>query len=400
MSASTSSGRAPKGEIDVMGQQQTSRPLSHAREIAVTFNRELPIGRAEVPSIDGSVNRFPSVVAVIAGGNTMTFARRRFLRLAAGAAALPAASSIARAQTYPSRPITIVVGFAAGASTDTIGRVIAERMKSSLGQPVIVEDVTGAGGTIAAGRVARAAPNGYTLSLGNNTSNVMAGAAYALQYDLLNDFEPVALLSTGPFVLTARKAMPANDLKGLIAWLKANPDKATPGNVDISSPTLIAGFLFQRETGTRLQFVPYPRGAAPAIQDLVAGQIDMAIADPVVSLPQVRAGTIKAFGVTTKTRVPSAPDIPTLDEAGLPGFDISQWFGLWLPKGTPKNIIAKLNAAVIEALADPVVRARLADFAQETIPRAQQTPEALGALQKAEIEKWWPIAKAAKIKGE
>jgi tripartite-type tricarboxylate transporter receptor subunit TctC len=182
--------------------------------------------------------------------------------------------------------------------------------------------------------------------------------------------------------------------------VEGQSDKATPGNVDISSPTLIAGFLFQRETGTRLQFVPYPRGAAPAIQDLVAGQIDMAIADPVVSLPQVRAGTIKAFGVTTKTRVPSAPDIPTLDEAGLPGFDISQWFGLWLPKGTPKNIIAKLNAAVIEALADPVVRARLADFAQETIPRAQQTPEALGALQKAEIEKWWPIAKAAKIKGE
>jgi tripartite-type tricarboxylate transporter receptor subunit TctC len=317
--------------------------------------------------------------------------------LAAGAAALPFASRIGRAQTYPSRPITIVVGFAAGGATDTIGRVIAERMKGLLGQPVIVEDVTGAGGTIAAGRVARATSDGYTLGLGTNSSYVMAGAAYALQYDLLNDFEPVAPVSTGPFVLTARKAMPANDLKGLIAWLKANPDKATLGHSGTGGTPHIAGVLFQRETGTRFQFVPY-RGAAPAIQDLVAGQIDMAIADPVVSMPQVRAGTIKAFGVTTKTRLPSTPDIPTLDEAGLPGFDISQWNGLWLPKGTPKNIIAKLNAAVTAALADPMMRARLADLAQETFPRAQQTPEALGAFQKAEIEKWWPIIKAAGIK--
>jgi tripartite-type tricarboxylate transporter receptor subunit TctC len=330
----------------------------------------------------------------------MKFPRRQFLHMAAGAAALPVASSIARAQTYPSRPITIVVGFAAGAATDTIGRMMAERMKSSLGQPVIVEDVTGAGGTIAAGRVARAAPDGYTLSLGNDTSHVMAGATYALQYDLLNDFEPVALLSTSPYVLTARKTMPADDLKGLIAWLKANSDKATQGHGGTGSPTHIAGFFFQRETGTRFQFVPYPRGAATRIQDLVAGQIDMAISDPIAALPQVRAGTIKAFGITTKTRLPSAPDIPTLDEAGLPGFDIPSWYGLWLPKGTPKNITAKLNAAVVEALADPMVRARLADLAQETFPRAQQTPEALGAFQKAEIEKWWPIIKAAKIRGQ
>jgi tripartite-type tricarboxylate transporter receptor subunit TctC len=268
--------------------------------------------------------------------------RRQFLHLAAGAAALPVASSIARAQTYPSRPITIVVGASAGGSTDVIARMMAQRMKSSLGQPVIVEDVTGGADTIAAGRVARAAPDGYTLSLGNNASHVMAGATYALQYDLLNDFEPVALLSTGPYMLTARKAMPANDLKGLIAWLKANPDKATQGHGGTGLGGHIAGFFFQRETGTRFQFVPY-RGAAPAIQDLVAGQIDMAITDPIAALPQVRAGTIKAFGVTTKTRVPSAPDIPTLDEAGLPGFDISQWHGLWLPKGTPKNITAKLK---------------------------------------------------------
>jgi tripartite-type tricarboxylate transporter receptor subunit TctC len=304
------------------------------------------------------------------------------------------------AQTYPSRPITMVVGLAPGGSTDVIARMMAERMKSSLGQPVIVENVTGAGGTIAAGRVARAAPDGYTLSLGNNSSHVLPGATYALQYDLLNDFEPVALLSTGPQVLSARKTMPANDLKGLIAWLKANPDKSTLGIGIIGGIPHIAGFYFQRETGTRFQFVPYPRGAAPVIQDLVAGQIDMAIPDPVVTLPQVRAGTIKAFGVTTKTRVPSAPDIPTLDEAGLPGFDISLWYGLWLPKGTPKDIIARLTAAVTSALADPMMRARLADLAQETFPRAQQTPEALGEFQRAEIEKWWPIAKAANVKAQ
>jgi tripartite-type tricarboxylate transporter receptor subunit TctC len=324
--------------------------------------------------------------------------RRQFLQLAAGLVTLPTLLRAAGAQTYPSRPITIVVPAAAGGATDTIGRAMAERMKSSLGQPVIVEDVTGAGGTIAVGRVARAAPDGYTLGIGANSQYVIAGATYALQYDLLNDFEPVALLSSGPYVLTARKTMPANDLKGLIAWLKANPEKATLGNP--GGATYIAGFLFQRETGTRFQFVPYPRGAAPAIQDLVAGQIDMAITDPIVSLPQVRAGAIKAFGITTKTRLSSAPDIPTLDEAGFPGFDTSQWHGLWLPKGTPKNIIARLNATVVEALADPMVRARLADLAQQTVPRAQQTPEALGAFQKAEIEKWWPIIKAANIKAQ
>jgi tripartite-type tricarboxylate transporter receptor subunit TctC len=308
--------------------------------------------------------------------------RRQFLQLAACAAALPAAAHIARAQTYPSRPITIVVPFAAGGSTDVIARMMAEPMKSSLGQPVIVENVTGAGGTIAVGRVARAAPDGYTLGLGNNSSHVVAGAGatYALQYDLLNDFEPVAVLSIGPFVLVGKKTMPANELKGLIAWLSGNPDKASVALGSNAGAPQVAGVLFRNETGTRFQFVPY-RGAAPAIQDLVAGQIDLMISDPVVALAQVRTGTIKAYGVTTKTRVPSAPDIPTLDEAGLPGFDISQWHGLWLPKGTPKNITARLNAAVTDALANPSVQARLAELAQEVVPRARQTPEALGALQ-------------------
>jgi tripartite-type tricarboxylate transporter receptor subunit TctC len=329
----------------------------------------------------------------------MQFPRRRFLHLAAGVAALPAASSIAGAQTYPSRPITIVVGAAVGGGTDTIGRVMAERMKSSLGQPVIVENVSGAGGTVGVGRVAHAAPDGYTLVLGNNGTHVVAGVYYALRYDLLNDFEPVALLSTYPFVLVARKTMPANDLKGLIAWLKANPDTAVSGHGGNGSLGHVASVLFRNETGTRFQFVPY-RGIAPAIQDLVAGQIDMAMSDPIAAPPQVRAGTIKAYGDTAKTRLFSAPDIPTLDEAGLPGFDISQWHGFWLPKGTPKNIIAKLNAAVMDALADPTVRARLADLGQEIFPRDRQTPEALGAFQKAEIGKWWPIIKEAGLKAE
>jgi tripartite-type tricarboxylate transporter receptor subunit TctC len=308
-------------------------------------------------------------------------------------------SRIAWAETYPSRPITIVVPYAAGGATDTIGRVMAEGMKRSLGQPVIVENVTGAGGTIAVGRVARAAPDGYTLSLGHNGSHVVTGATYALQYDLLNDFEPVALISTYPQVIVAKRTLPANDLKGLITWLKANPDKASVGTGGNGSIAHVIGVLFRSETGTRFQFVPY-RGIAPAIQDLVAGQIDMAISDPVACMPQVRAGTIKAYGVTAKARLLSAPDIPTLDEAGLLGFDISVWHAVWLPKGTPKDIITKLNGAVADALADPKVQARLADLGQAIFPRDRQTPETLGAFQRAEIEKWWPIIKAAGIKAE
>jgi tripartite-type tricarboxylate transporter receptor subunit TctC len=315
-----------------------------------------------------------------------------------GAAGLPAASRIVEAQACPSRPITMVVPFAPGGATDTIGRTIAERMKRSLGQPVIVENATGAGGTIGVARVVRAAPDGYTLSLGQNSSHVLAGATYALQYDLLNDLEPLVMLSTGPLVLVGKKTTPAKDLRSLIAWLTVNPDKATQGHGGRGSTTHISGVFFQRETGTRFQFVPY-RGAAPAIQDLVAGHIDMVICDPVAALTHVRAGTIKAYGVTTNTRLLSASDIPTLDEAGLPGFDISLRHGLWLPKGTPKNITARV-AAVVDALADPTVRARLAELGQEIFPREKQTPEALGALQKAEIEKWWPIIKAANIKGE
>ena len=322
--------------------------------------------------------------------------RRQFLRLAVGAAALPAVSCDPGTQSYPSRPITLIVPYAVGGTTDVIARNLAERMKVSLGQPVIIENVTGAGGTIGTGRVARAAPDGYTLSIGQNDSHVLNGATYALQYDLLNDFEPVALLSATPFLLLARKAMPADDLKGLIAWLKANPDKASMG-ITAGGMVHVVGVRMQKETGTRFGFVPY-RGGAPILQDLVAGQIDFAVLDPTTSLAQVRADRVKAYAVTAASRLSSAPDIPTVDEAGSPGLHASSWYGLWVPKRTPPTVITKLNAAVVDALADPGVRARLADLGQEIFPRDQQTPEALRAFQRAEIEKWWPVIKEAGIR--
>jgi tripartite-type tricarboxylate transporter receptor subunit TctC len=325
----------------------------------------------------------------------MKIPRRRFLHLAAGAAALPAVSRIARAQTYPSRPITLVVPFPPGGAADVVVRIVAERMRVSLSQPVIIENVGAAQGTIGVGRVARAPPDGYTLDVGQWDTHVVNGATFQLPYDLTKDFEPVALMAKGPWVIVARKSMPADDLGGLVAWLKANPDKATQGIP--SAGVHVAGVFLQKQTGTHFLFVPY-RGAAPATQDLVAGQIDLLITGTAAALPQLRAGTIKAYAVTASGRSPAAPDIPAVDEAGLPSLHITGWYGLFAPKATPKAIIAKLNAAVVEALADPGVRARLADLGQEIFTRDQQTPEALAALQKAEIAKWWPIIKAAGIK--
>jgi tripartite-type tricarboxylate transporter receptor subunit TctC len=327
----------------------------------------------------------------------MKLPRRQFLHLAAAAAALPVMLSMARAQAYPSRPITIVVPFPAGGSTDVIGRILAEKMRVLLGQTIIIENVGGAGGSIGVGRVARAAPDGYTLDIGQWDTHVANGATYPLSYDLQNGFEPIALISSNPLLILAKKALPADDLKGLIAWLKANPDKASAAVPTAGSH--VAGILFQKETGTRFQFVPY-RGGGPAMQDLVAGQIDMLIVQAAVALPQVRAGAIKAYAATAKSRFAAAPNIPTVDEAGLPGLYISGWFGLYAPKDTPKAVIDKLNAAVVDALADATVRSRLADVGQDIPPREQQAPEALGAFTKAEIEKWWPIIKAANIKGE
>jgi tripartite-type tricarboxylate transporter receptor subunit TctC len=319
--------------------------------------------------------------------------------MAAGTLAMAITSQAALAQTYPSKPITMNVPFAAGGSTDVIGRILAERMKITLGQPVIVENVTGAGGTIGVTRAVRAAPDGYTISLGQNGSHVITGATYGnLSYDLVTDFEPVSLLVISPFVITSKKDLPATDLKGLIAYLKANPGR-TVGNAGMGSITHVAGLVFQSVTETKLQFVPY-RGTGPAMQDLVAGQIDMMIGDPITGMPQVRAGLLKIYGVASDTRLPSAPDVPTVDEAGLPNYHISLWHGLWVPKGTPQPVIAKLHEAVLDALADPATRAKLAQAGQEVFPRERLTPEALRNLQKVEIEKWWPIIRASGFKVE
>jgi tripartite-type tricarboxylate transporter receptor subunit TctC len=327
----------------------------------------------------------------------MRLPRRQFLHLAAGAAALPALSRSAEAQAYPSRPITMVVPFPAGSSADATARVLVEQMRGSLGQPVIIENVSGADGSIGTGRVARARPDGYTIELGTTSTHMMNGAVYSLPYDVVNDFAPISPLVTVPIFLFARKTMPAKDLNELIAWLKANPNKASAG-IATSLLRLTTAF-FQKETATQFTFVPY-RGGPTLLQDLVAGQIDLVFgyAD---RLPLVRAGSIRAYAVASDTRLALAPDIPTFGEMGLPlSFSGAGWQGLLAPKGTPKEIIDRLNAATVQALADPLVRSRLADLGFEIFPREQQTPAALGAFQKAQIEKWWPLIKELGIKPE
>jgi tripartite-type tricarboxylate transporter receptor subunit TctC len=324
---------------------------------------------------------------------------RKPIFVAAAFATLLAGVGGAGAQTYPARPITMIVPLATGGSTDVIARIVAEGMRASLGQPVIVENVTGAGGTIGVGRAARSAPDGYTIILGQWGTNMANGAIYPLQYDIIGDFEPVALIANQPFLIDSKKALPAKDLKELIAWLKANSDKVSEGNSGIGSPSHVAGILLQNTLGIHWQMVPY-RSAGLSMQDLVAGQIDILLDTPAVSLPQVMAGTIRAYAVTAKSRVAVAPDIPTVDEAGLPGFYFSFWHAIWVPKNTPKPMIAKLNEAVVNALSDPTVRQRLTDIAQDIYPRDQLTPEALGAFHRAEAQKWWPIIKAAGIKAE
>jgi tripartite-type tricarboxylate transporter receptor subunit TctC len=305
----------------------------------------------------------------------------------------------AAAETYPSRPIMMIVPLAPGGSTDVLGRIMAQAMSQTLGQPVVVENVSGSAGTIGVTRAERSEPDGYTIEWGMWGTNVADGAIYNLGFDLLDDFEPITLAVTQPFLIDSRKTMPANNLKELIAWLKTNGDKTTVGTSGVGSPSHVAAVLMENMLGLHWQMVAY-RSAGLATNDLLAGITDLQLDTPAVSLPHVKSGALKAYAVTAKQRIAIAPDIPTTDEAGLPGYYFSFWHGMWAPKGTPKEIIAKLNAAAVAALADPNTRKRLTDLAQDIFPREQQTPEALHAFQKSEIEKWWPIIKSAGIKAE
>jgi len=302
-------------------------------------------------------------------------------------------------QTYPARTVVMVVPFAAGGPTDILARIMAERMGRAMGGTMVVENTVGAAGSIGVGRVARANPDGYTVGIGHWSTHVVNGAIYALQYDLVKDFEPVAMIASNPQLLVSKTAVPARDLRELIPWVRANQDKIAVGTAGVGAASHVSGVYFQTATNTRLQFVPY-KGAGPALLDLMAGHLDLMFDQASNSLQHVRAGKLRAYAVTSKSRIPAAPDIPTVDEAGLPGLYIAIWHGLWVPRATPREVIAKLNAAAVETLADPAVRQRLADMGQEIPARDQQTPEVLGAFHRAEIEKWWPIIRAAGIKGE
>ena len=310
-----------------------------------------------------------------------------------------AGTGMAAAQGYPTHAITMIVPFPAGGATDTLARFLGERMRGILGQPVIIENVAGAAGSLGVGRAVRSAADGYTLSIGTSTTHMLTGGLYALQFDLLKDLEPVIQIGSEPLLIVGKKSLPAADLKGLIGYLKANPDKASVGIAGVGATGHLTGISFQKETGTRFQFVPY-RGNAPAMQDLLAEQIDFMIEPSSNFKSLVGAGSVRPYAITGRTRLPSSPDIPTADEAGLRGFFASLWYGLWVPKDTPKDIIARLNATTAQVLADPMVRKRFDELGIEITPLAQQSPEALRAFQKAESERWWPIIKASNIKTE
>jgi tripartite-type tricarboxylate transporter receptor subunit TctC len=327
----------------------------------------------------------------------MAVPRRQLLQLVAGS--LVAGPRLAFADAYPSRPITMIVPFPPGGLTDVLARLLIEGMRTALGQPVIIENIGGATGSIGTGRVARAAPDGYTIVLGIWNTHVANGVTYTLTYDIVKDFEPIILLADSPLLLVAKKSFPANDLKEFIGWLKANPDKASLGTIGAGSPGHLLGLLLQQESGARFGQVAY-RGAGPAMQDVVAGQIDGMFSNTATAIAHVRAGSVKAFTVTTEHRLALAPEVPSVDEAGLPGLHFSLWGALFAPKGTPPAIIDKINAAAAGTLADPDIRQKLELQGFEIPSAAQQTPQALRAYQEAEIAKWWPIIKAANIKGE
>ena len=318
------------------------------------------------------------------------------MRRFAGSILLAVVCAFAHGQTFPTRPITLVVPFPPGGSTDTAARIIGERMRTPLGQTVVIENVGGAGGTIALQRVARANPDGYTIDIGQWDTHVGA-IIYPINFDLQKDFVPIGLMSVNPQLMIARKDFPAADLKGLVAWMKANPGMAT--FVDQNAAARVTGILMQQATGATVQFIPY-RGAGPAMQAMLAGQVDLMVVQAAVTLPQARAGAVKILANLSPQRSPVVPGVATSDESGIPGLYASGWFGLFAPKGAPKEAVSRLNAAMVQALADPAVRARFADLGLDIASRDQQTPEGLAAFQKGEIDKWWPIIRAAKIKVE
>src|SRR5437899_7565649 len=320
-------------------------------------------------------------------------------KLVLAAFATLALVSSAVAQNFPSRPITIIVPFSAGGPYDAIARILAERMKTTLGEIILVENVTGAAGSIGVGRAVRSPPDGYTISFGHLGTHVANGAIYKLGYDLVTDLEPVVLLPSNPMIIVSKNAVPAKSLQELLAWLKARPTPATAGTAGAGSGSHIAGLYFENVSGIKLQYVPY-RGTAPAMNDLVAGQIDLIVDQTSNSIGQVRAGNIRANAVTSDKRLEAAPGVPTTDHAGLPGFHMTLWSGLWVPKDTPKGIVVKLNAAAVDALNDPAVRKQLENLGLQMPPTEKLSPEALGDWQKAEIAKWWPMIKAANVKVE
>ncbi len=320
-------------------------------------------------------------------------------KLLIAALATIAGIGAASAQGYPARPVTAIVPASAGGPTDTIGRIVMARAQQLLGQTIVVENVGGASGTIGTGRVVRADPDGYTIGIGGPNHYVVNQSVYTLNYDTLNDFAPISMLSNGPMLIMSRNSLPAKDLKELVTWLKANPNTVTFGTGGLASPPHVSGLSLQTVTGNKFQFVPF-RGSAPALQQVLAGQLDIIIDQASGALSTAKGGGVRTYAVTAPKRLSSAPDIPTTDEAGLPGFHVSIWQGVWAPKGTPKDVIAKLNAAIAGALADPTVQKRLADIGQELPTKEQTTPEGFGAFHKAEMEKWTPIIKAANIKPE
>lgn len=319
------------------------------------------------------------------------------LKFVLAAVAVLSLGGVASAQTYPSRPITIIVPFSAGGPSDAMARILAERMKTTLGEAVLVENVTGAGGSVGVGRAVRSPPDGYTISFGHLGTHVANGAVYKLGYDLVTDLEPVALLPSNPMIIVSKNAVPAKTLTEFVSWLKAQPSPPTAGTAGAGSGSHIAGLYLENITGVKLQYVPY-RGTGPAMNDLVAGQIDLIVDQTSNSIQQVRAGNIRAYAITDSKRVDSAADVPTVDEAGLPGFHMTLWSGMWVPKDTPKDIVAKLNAATNDALNDPAVRKQLENLGLQMPPKDKLSPGALGAQQKAEIAKWWPMIKAANVK--